>query len=395
MNLTFVNGTTRQRAWCQRVIDESSYPFSAWSSAVSVEFVDDPSRYGAHTAFAYTDTFADGSAHVRIRSDLGDTNTNFNLFSDVFHHELGHAVLGAIVASGRSVIDSIIPLFYRNGRQGVAADWNSAEVWADRINEATTETFKDTFAGAREWNNRTNFQLPERYFAQWVNLYAPAASGGGSQGQVYMQNAPLGAGVLGTDPTTGHTTVTYVTPVGSIADPGYDLITTIASFGVDTAGLAGINHVECTAIEAGRGSYTASARPLFSGATSMADFDNDFLDFGEPVPITRAELPLGYQIRIVVYLTGTQQVIPAITNFRAYGEYNIPAGGTLTANWPYVAPGESQLALAVAKAERDLYGHGQRSMTLAPAQRLEFDAQAFRAQLRARLTAVARIERSR
>lgn len=178
MNLTFVNGTGQQRQWCQDTIDDSLIDWSPIAMTVRVEFVADPTTY-SHNEYAATQTDpANTTAYVRIRQDLGDTNTDKALFEDVFHHELGHGFLDLYVSA--DLYPDLAALFVRDGQAGTMDNWSASpgDTWEDRIVEATTETFKDVFLGVHRKfgpdSNRTNWKLPRANLNAWLALYSPA-----------------------------------------------------------------------------------------------------------------------------------------------------------------------------------------------------------------------------
>lgn len=174
MNLEFANGLPWAQDYCRDVLVKSTYDWSTCPVTVIVDWQDNPqpdNPMGGHTLYAYTDD--EGSvSRVHLRTDVNGVG-DIPLLRDVFHHELGHVVLGQIFTP--EIEQEIVTMF-----GGDSLSQFAGGIWAKQIKEAHCETFKDVFLGNwRKWSNRTGWHLPFGSFNDWLALLPGSTFGGG------------------------------------------------------------------------------------------------------------------------------------------------------------------------------------------------------------------------
>ncbi|MDQ1584476.1 MAG: hypothetical protein QOF36_2530 [Microbacteriaceae bacterium] len=167
------------------------FKWSQFDHTVRVQWVDHPGPVGGippgqiDTEFyAYT-TIGAGptpTLDVQLRNTLGlgpDAEGDFyklsryppntlNFITECMVHELGHIVVGYIPDA-----DVLFPpLFYLNGRQGTAADWQPHDRHEYlQIVEATVETFKDAYYPSRATDSFSFWRMPRGNFAAFIRLF--------------------------------------------------------------------------------------------------------------------------------------------------------------------------------------------------------------------------------
>lgn len=194
MNLSFANGNTAQQNLAQAVVSESRYPFDQVSINVTIEWADvHMEKPLSHSLWAgLTQQQPDGSWLIRLRTDLGDPSKpswtpqlgnggpDRRWFADVLIHELGHVMQGVL-----NTETAVVALF-----GGTSKDWiiagstdqfgGESSGFPRMIREGDAETFKDVFAGAHAYDNRTGWWLPRKNFDAWLRVYSPTGGGGGA-----------------------------------------------------------------------------------------------------------------------------------------------------------------------------------------------------------------------
>lgn len=158
------------------------YPFERLDIDVSFNVVAEPNCPG-HSEFACTSFGVDG-ASVEFRNGLGaptpppfsEDYAGLKFVQETVAHEVGHVVAGVKINSP-DLIAEMCKLFIRTdpmtGERSVgdSSRWAAGE-WPDRIGEAVAETFKDVFLAKemRKFDNRTNWDLPESNFRDYLRL---------------------------------------------------------------------------------------------------------------------------------------------------------------------------------------------------------------------------------
>lgn len=111
---------------------------------------------------------------ILIRDDLltGGAGTRFAgeaFFRETCMHEVGH-LIAAMIATlyGDDYLRTNVCGFF--GRPTSA--WDDHDLpWGDRVEEAAAEFYKDMVLPSREYDNRTNLDLPEARFGDFKQLY--------------------------------------------------------------------------------------------------------------------------------------------------------------------------------------------------------------------------------
>lgn len=196
MNLTFTNGNAEQQGWVTQTIELCLYDFDRVDSDVAILFAEpDPNTGDDFHVFARTTWTAaptdpcgrPSKAQIIIRPDLPTYLATFDgvpstrkhddpIYGayDVIAHELGHVVQTKFADGDRSGVCGLYG--------APEADWDGPSDWTLMVKEAHAETFKDVFLqGNRQWDNRTQRQLSQTKYANWLailDLICPCEGGG-------------------------------------------------------------------------------------------------------------------------------------------------------------------------------------------------------------------------
>lgn len=161
MELTFINGTTLQKAACRTAASNLlNLPFDVIPLSVTVEFVADPEP-SIHNEFAWTEaTYGSVNSYIRIDEDAPDWQHPWNgvlFLQGVFAHELGHAFYAALPEATRVAVAQMFGA--QSDELGELKPPGSQ--WEDRILEGICETFKDAFLPQRfrKFAVRTNRRI--------------------------------------------------------------------------------------------------------------------------------------------------------------------------------------------------------------------------------------------
>ena len=182
----------QQKAWIQDAIALATFPWAAFDVAVTFKIVPEPPCPG-HSDYMCTQ--ADGTFTnflVNIRDGADDPTQPFNkglpnpaadikaFFMECIIHELGHVVVD-IKVDKVAQVPVVAPLFtiQKTGqgiRNGTEADWNTPPDWADHIQEAAAEVFKDTYLpeAFRVYDNRSNWDISEANHRQFITILTQA-----------------------------------------------------------------------------------------------------------------------------------------------------------------------------------------------------------------------------
>lgn len=201
MELTFDGGTAQAIAYVQSAVASSSYPWDRLPQRITVSWQADPYP-GIHNEFAVT-LFEDNvwtdrlgrpmAARIVMREGLEDAakaqpggfQGGAELVRDVFHHELGHVLASMFVngytRNGVAHEPHVLQAVHAFG--GQLGDWHEPADWADRIEEAWAESFKDTFLARelRYGDNRTHWRLSGAGYSQFLDVIddlCPSMGGG-------------------------------------------------------------------------------------------------------------------------------------------------------------------------------------------------------------------------
>jgi hypothetical protein len=180
--------TTQQRQWFEDALARTRFAIDRGGVTVTVRTVVEPSAEGHKD---YMATTVDGSGTViEIRERADDPTAPFNLwlpnpvqdikrfFQEAVIHEIGHVFFfNHFNSTGHQ--ETFCSWFSRTfspgigEMQGSAYDWNPLDkVWADRIQEALAEFFKDVYLDPekRVFDQRTNWNFDEEHFGEWLTL---------------------------------------------------------------------------------------------------------------------------------------------------------------------------------------------------------------------------------
>lgn len=193
MNFSFDNSlSSQQRAWAQDAIALCRFPWDAYDLNVTFVVVPEPPCPGHQD---YMCTQADvGFANflVNIREGADDPTQQFNkglpnpaadvkdFYMESIIHELGHVIVDKKVdGAGRIAETVLLFTMQKTGagiRTGTEADWNDPPEWADHIQEAAAEVFKDTFLNEnyRVYENRTNWDISEADHKSFIEILTAA-----------------------------------------------------------------------------------------------------------------------------------------------------------------------------------------------------------------------------
>lgn len=189
MNLTFENGTSRQKAqWEQALNSLLSLPMDLVPLSISVKFVDpDEVTSEGDTDLALTTwTYDSPSSSTKVRDDApgyGDQQQSLEAlaagmglaynadlhYNETVIHEFAHSLFAALPEEQRI---RIAQLFGAKG-DSIEELQPKGSAWEDRIMEGIAETFKEAFLPRRfrVFPNRTNHQIPYNLYPEFRSLW--------------------------------------------------------------------------------------------------------------------------------------------------------------------------------------------------------------------------------
>jgi hypothetical protein len=190
VNLTFDSSVTaRQEAWARAAYDLLSFPFDSLDFTVTVQTVDEPLCPG-HSDYMCTSTDGDGYL-IQIRSHVDEAAAKVNeslegdeverFFKEAFIHELGHVVRFSQMTGGEMATGA--PLWHHedSDAEGTLAAWADVgpggkvgdSKWAESLEEATAELFKDAYYDDRVFDQATNWRMPKENYETFMDLLCP------------------------------------------------------------------------------------------------------------------------------------------------------------------------------------------------------------------------------
>jgi hypothetical protein len=190
LKLTFKDSvTSQQRAWWNEALSHMTWPYDAATVEfeATVETVDEPPCEGhAEYMCTFVWTYSDGrrpTVEFFMRTGADDPTQSFNagvaddvksFFMESVVHEYGHAITYVFMTHDDVSKAKIAAWFQqkKTGKSGALADWDAEDAaWEDKIAEGLAETFKDVWmpAANRYFNNRTNWWITQRSYAEFID----------------------------------------------------------------------------------------------------------------------------------------------------------------------------------------------------------------------------------
>lgn len=177
--------TSQQRAWWNEALSRMLWPHDAHTVQfnATVYTVDEPPCDG-HGEYMCTLVYEDeGKVEFYIRTGADDPTQAFNagvaddvksFFMESVVHEYAHALTFLWLADSDDEKELVCTWFMRKdtGKTGQLSDWNPLDgEWADRIQEAIAEFFKDVWMpnGYRYFDNRTNWNFSQGYYKEFID----------------------------------------------------------------------------------------------------------------------------------------------------------------------------------------------------------------------------------
>lgn len=181
--------SAQQKGWAEDAIRLATFKWEQHDVNVNFVVVAEPPCPG-HSDYMCTQTGDFINFTVNIRQGADDPNQSFNkglpnpaadikgFYMESIIHELGHVIVkNRIDRTSAQGLAAALFRYHKEGegeRAGTEADWEGAPdtAWADRIQEAAAEVFKDTVLNDayRIFDNRTNWTITETDHHSFIQM---------------------------------------------------------------------------------------------------------------------------------------------------------------------------------------------------------------------------------
>jgi hypothetical protein len=192
--------STRQREWIEDAINRLQFPFNFYQYGGDIAIVfyptEEPSCEGHKDYMCTRDNlelhgmdpnpnhlpdYDEGYWIIELRDNADELST-FNshlppgatikdFFQESIAHEIAHVITFAWIGDTEGDREDLVAMFWKEGAQGQLEDWNPLDKpWADRIQEAVAEFWKDLYLPTRVFDNRTNWKMSRASYPDFMDI---------------------------------------------------------------------------------------------------------------------------------------------------------------------------------------------------------------------------------